>query len=82
MSKPRYLDIHTLRSECKKCNLDTKRDFVLKDNENPTGAFEQMQAWVVKRWPKDHGCTHRIKFTWITDKEFHYSVKKQEPVKK
>lgn len=80
-NRSRYVPIYILRSTCDTCGIDTARTFVLKGGENPTQAFEQMEAHVIKLWPQKHPlCTHRIAFHWITDQEYKWDLKCKEAV--
>lgn len=76
-----FVPIYVLRSRCKLCKLDTMRTFTLKDNESPAEAYKQMEGWVKLRFPKDHNCSHPIKFDRMIEKDYRYNTKKKEVVK-
>lgn len=76
-----YTPIYVLRSQCDACKIDTMRTFTLKDNESPDEPFTQMERWVTLRFPKDHGCIHKITFTRQKEKGYMYYGKLKQVVK-
>lgn len=57
------------------------RTFTLKGNEAPDKAYEQMEAWVSKRFPITYQCRHKIKFTRSIEKKYRYNTKKKDVVR-
>ena len=62
--------IYTLRSQCEICGLDKADDFTRIPDATPSEVIKQLKPHIKRKFRREYGCTHKLKFTRIMDKKY------------
>lgn len=72
--------IHILRSQCPKCNLDKMDVFYRFADVTPTEVIRKLKKEIRKKFKQTYHCPHTVKFTREVDPEYLWDEVRGEAV--